>query len=263
MLVDKAIAVDDFESLYRQIEAANRNGAGRIALNGDVTLGGTLPAITGEVSFEGKGFSISGDNAYRIFDVAGGKLTVKDLTLIAGKAPEGEFGGAIRLSGSAQFSAEGLIFSDNSAANGGAIAANGAGTDRKIAQSVFVRNHSSSLGGALFLKSGMTDITQSSFQRNGSDSYAGAIAAHDGKLTVSNSTFSGNSAYIGGVSQVFFAEATFKHVTMISNRVSSGTGAAIHRTAGVVNLYNSIVDGDAISKACTKWLNPRERQFEP
>ena len=183
--------------------------------------------------------------------MAGGELRLRDVTLTKGKAPEDEYGGAIRVRGGARVALEEVTFSENSAFNGGAIATAGAGVDLSITGSTFLRNSASSFGGALFLEGGTIDIRQSSFQKNWSDYYAGAIAAHEGVLTVSNSSFQGNSAYTGGVIEVFQNEVTLTHVTMIDNLSVQGEGAAIHRTAGAVNLYNSIVSGSANLKACT------------
>ncbi len=253
--ISTAGAAGDFESLVAAIEAANSGGSGTIALSGDITLGARLLPVTGSLTIDGGGYSISGDGVYRIFDVDGGALRLSNITLTAGTAPERQFGGALRLRNGARVSIDGAAFSDNRAVQGGAIATHGAGVDLSISNSTFARNHAGDYGGALFLEGGTTKVTRSSFQENKSDWYGGAIAAHDGRLNVANSTFSDNSADFGGVIEVFLDEVTFTHVTMINNRARGRSGGAIHRTAGVIHLYNSIVDGNATFKACTNGLN--------
>ena len=249
-----ARAAADFDSLYVEIEAANRHGSGAIALSGDVVLTAPLPPITSELTIEGDGHRISGAGMYRIFDVVGGRLAINNLSLTDGQAPAGEYGGALRLSQGAWVAIDGAVFSDNTAAQGGAIATDGAGAGLSISGSNFLRNHAVDFGGALFLEGGTTTIARSSFQANSSDYQGGAIAAHDGALEVENSTFSDNFADRGGVIEVFQDEVTFTHVTMVDSRARYDEGAAIYRTHGAMNLYNSIIDGASTSKACARGL---------
>ena len=250
-----ARAAADYDSLYAEIEAANRTGSGAIALGGDVALTAPLPPITSEITIEGNGHRISGAGMYRIFDVVGGRLAINNLTVTDGKAPEDEYGGALRLSQGARVTIDSAVFSDNSAAQGGAIATEGAGIRLSISTSSFLRNQAGDFGGALFLEGGTTHISRSSFQENSSDYAGGAIAAHEGVLEVENSTFSDNFAASGGVIEVLHDEVTFTHVTMVDNRARYDEGAAIHRTAGVIKLYNSIVGAQRGRKSCTNGLS--------
>ena len=43
-----------------------------------------LPPITGTITIEGGGHTISGDAKYRIFEVNGGRLTINSLTMTDG-----------------------------------------------------------------------------------------------------------------------------------------------------------------------------------
>lgn len=97
-----------------------------ITITEDITLSEPLPPITGAITIQGGGHTISGDEKYRIFDVNGGQLTIKHLTLTKGSAPEAEYGGAIRLRNGAQVSVNNSTFTDNAATTGGgAIYADG------------------------------------------------------------------------------------------------------------------------------------------
>ncbi len=219
-----------------------------ITITEDITLEEALPPITATITIEGGGHTISGDKQFRIFDVQGGNLTIKNLTLFAGNAPAEENGGALRLGAGAQVAVESVRFSDNSGFQGGAISTSGDDAHLSIRDSQFLRNSSRGYGGAIFAEGGIIDITRSSFQQSQADYYGGAIAAHAGTMSVNNTTFADNQAYGGGAVEVFVAEVTLTHVTMMRNVARHVYGNAIHRTAGVVNLRNSIVGG---TKGCT------------
>ncbi|MYD10507.1 MAG: SH3 domain-containing protein [Chloroflexi bacterium] len=238
-----ASAADDFDSLRAEIAAANRAGSGAIQLSADVLLAAPLPPITGELAITGDGHTISGAGEQRIFDVDGGQLTLIDLTLTEGKAPEDEDGGALRARNGARVSARRVTFSDSRAFQGGAIAANGDVT-LDLRNSSLIGNSAEAYGGAIFSYGSQVDIKSSSFQRNRAQYDGGALAAHEEtRMSISNSTFAGNSANAGGALEVFASVATLTHVTMMNNSAKPAGAGAIHRTAGEIRLYNSIVGG--------------------
>ena len=65
------------------------DGADTISLSGYIGLAAALPPITTEMTVEGGGYTISGNNRFRIFVVNGGTLTVNELTMTKGKADWG------------------------------------------------------------------------------------------------------------------------------------------------------------------------------
>ena len=81
-------AAAGFDSMYSEIESANRNGSGSITLTDDISLSGALPQITGSITVDGNGYSISGANTERIFLVDGGVLTLRNVTLTEGYSAE-------------------------------------------------------------------------------------------------------------------------------------------------------------------------------
>ena len=115
--------------LAEQIIAANTdaaagacpagNGADTIYLARDLVLSHQLPPITSEITIDGNGHTLSGKGSFRILDVDGGALTIRNVTLADGNASEG---GAIRLRNGASVSASNARFRDNQATVGGAIA---------------------------------------------------------------------------------------------------------------------------------------------
>jgi len=162
-------AAEDFDSLRAEIVAANRSSSGLISLSGDIVLAAPLPAITGRVTIDGGGHSISGDDAQRIFDVAGGRLAIMDLTLSKGRAPEEGHGGAIRLRNGAQVSIESSTISESEAFNGGAIATTHDGDSLTIIDSSINMNTADEYSGAIY-------VSRSSFVNNSAS--LGALSVH-------------------------------------------------------------------------------------
>ena len=204
-----------------------------ITITEDITLSEPLPPITGTITIEGGGHTISGDGKFRIFDVNGGRLTLKNLTLEKGKATEGsggftyiinnehvlvDAGGALRLDGGAQVFIENTTLSGNSADAGGAIAL----LSGKLSgdNSSFVGNTSSQYdGGAILLGKGAVTITNSSFVDNSAVWTGGALGVQSGSISVANSTFQDNVGPAGGgVLYMGGGDATLAHVTMLNNR---------------------------------------------
>ncbi len=199
-----ASAQDQVCTLADHIRSANTNRAvgfcpagtshDIITIADDITLTEPLPVITGAITIEGGGHTISGDGNYRIFDVNGGNLTIRNLTLTMGRA---EFGGAVRIRGDSEVVISHSTLSHNEATFGGAIAQMGNQRSRlTINSSSFLNNRAEWHAGALDIVGGTVAIKNSSFQDNYSDDYGGVmtIANSDSAVRVENSTFYGNSA---------------------------------------------------------------------
>ena len=69
-----------------------------ITITEDITLDEPLPVITDDLAIDGRGYTISGDRRFQIFDIESGKVVFKRLTLAdgvnLGEDPDG-YGGAI------------------------------------------------------------------------------------------------------------------------------------------------------------------------
>ena len=185
-------------------------GADAIILTQDITLKDELPKITSDITIEGNGYTISGDNRWRIFFNDGGALTIKDLTMTKGYV-EGEqiinadeslknatanpIGGAI-VNWKGTLTISNSSFSDNLAEYGGGAIYNDG--ELSISDSTFRRNSADKYGGAIDNGDGTVSISDSAFSDN-SAGWGGVILNRDGTVSVSDSTFSGNSAeYDGG-----------------------------------------------------------------
>ena len=209
-------------SLPDQIVAANTDrpfracpagsGADSIYLVRDFVISETLQPITSHITIEGNGYTISGENRFRIFDVNGGMLTVKNLTMTRGRASQ--LGGAIRLRNNGRAIVSDSHFIKNSANSGGAVGIdlNGSANSWLTVNNSSFSNHRATNGGALYAGSGAITVSNSSFVSNTSVFGGGAIGAINfSRVNVDNSTFIGNGA--SAVSAEYGATATLTHVT--------------------------------------------------
>ncbi|MDL1898845.1 hypothetical protein FBQ82_21595, partial [Anaerolineae bacterium CFX7] len=72
----------------------NPAGADTIYLTDNITLGAPLPPITSEITLEGNGYSVSGANTFRVFNVSStGDFTINETTVQDGN--HGGVGGGI------------------------------------------------------------------------------------------------------------------------------------------------------------------------
>ena len=255
------IAVDADCSLADAIIAANRDrpegdcpagrGTDTVILSQDITLDGSLPKITSDITIEGNGYTISGNHRYRIFYNDGGALTIHDLTMTKGRV-EGDiiledgtfkattaqpFGGAIaNWKGTVTIS--GSSFSDNSAERGGAIY-NARDGKLNIVNSSFSNNLAKG-SGAIFNHEGKISISDSSFSGNSAD-WGGAIHnPSDGELSIVNSAFSYNSARgdggaINNDGDLNISDSTFSH----NSAFSDDGGAIDNGWWGDINISDS------------------------
>ena len=245
-LPDQIIAANT-DRPYRACKAGN--GADTIYLVRDFVLSEKLQPITSHITIEGNGYTISGDHKFRIFDVDGGMLTVKNLTMRRGRAPSGSGGGAIRLQNNGRAVVSDSRFVKNS---GGAVSIGSQGADNSwmtVKNSSFVENRSSPGGAAIQAGSGRISVSNSSFVKNSAGYNSGAIGMfnHSTRVDVDNSTFIDNGPY--AVAMENGATATLTHVTIQGNYTPPVNLQAdsSFTSAGNLRLRNSIIGGMGIS----------------
>ena len=148
---------------------AGEAGADTITMATDVTLAAALPNITSEITIEGDGHTVSGDDQFRIFFVEEtGNLSINNMTLTKGNATDSNGDGCGRFYGGAICS-EGVlavtssILSDNRAGYGGAIYIRGG--EATIRDSEFDANTATYRGGAI-RNTGVLTQTGNSFTNN-------------------------------------------------------------------------------------------------
>jgi chitodextrinase len=247
--------------LSSAISAANAtSGGGTVTLTAGCTYtltsagpapdGATgLPAITGTVTVEGNGATITrstapGTTHFRLFDVAqGGSLTLRNLTLANGLADDGVNGGGAVYNHGA-LTVTGGTFSSNSSpastgTSGGAIENSGT---LQVGTSLFTGGVAQE-GGGVFNQSTAT-ITQSTFTDNTATIFGGgALLNAFGTMTVTTSTFVGNSGPGGGVLDND-TTATISDSTMYGNTGGSHGGGAV-QNFGTLTLTTSTLSGNS------------------
>ena len=232
-------------------------GADTITLTRDITLDGGLPKITSDITIEGNGYAISGDNRYRMFYNDGGALTIHDLTMTKGYV-EGELitnaDGTLKATtaqpiGGAIFNLWGELsivnssFSGNSAEWGGGAITNRKDGDLSINNSTFSRN--SAEGGGAIVNDGDLSISDSTFSDNSADLAGVIFNRKDGELNVTNSTFSRNSAEGGGaIINDERGELSIINSAFSDNSAKAG-GAIINRKDGELSVTNSSFSGNS------------------
>ncbi len=232
-------AADDFAGLATEIGQANRTGSGAITLDADIILTRALPAITGEITIDGNGHTISGGQLFRIFDVDGGSLTLANVTLQDGKA---ESGGAILMRNASSLIIETSTFAGNIAeTSGGAILAMGGSL--QISDSRFENNCAQSATYTLIENGEDSDSLRTDAQgceyvnyrrreTGGSVQNAvdgGAIRLIQGAVAnIETSTFTANRATYGGAISTASGDARLNiDRSSFHGNLASGSGGAI------------------------------------
>ena len=234
------------------------DGADTIYLVRDHTLTLQLPPITSEITIDGNGYTLSGNNSFRLLDVDGGVLRISDMTLADGNASDG---GAIRLRNGARVWATNVTFRGNEATSGGALAAASNDIWLEVERSSFIGNWAAEFGGAASVDGGTVSITNSSFQANGAGRFGGALNGVRGKVAIFNSTLTGNVASEGGGIYIDGAEATLTHLTVIYNYARQVAGAGLSKRAGTLYLRNSIIAGSGSGDDCFGGLDQSRGNF--
>ena len=218
-------------------------GADTITLSQDITLGAALPAITSAITIEGGGYTISGDNRYRIF-YNGGALTINDLTMTKGQV-ENKGGAIVNWKGTLAIS--GSRFIRNSAEQGGAVYNAG-----ELSISGSSLNHNSALnhhptrrpetGGAVFnADGGQLIIINSSFSVNRADRYGGAIFNdREAALSIINSSFTGNGGTSNGgaVHNAYGGELSIASSSFTDNWAQY-RGGAVYNSGGKLSITSA------------------------
>ena len=144
-------------TLADHIKSANTNSAvgfcpagtshDIITIAEDITLIEPLPPITGTITIEGGGHTISGDEEFPIFVVRGGRLTINNLTLTKGYF-EGSWekgwaaAGGIQVRNGGKATVNDSTFIDNRSGRGHGAAIAVDSSELTVYNSSFVRNRS-------------------------------------------------------------------------------------------------------------------------
>jgi hypothetical protein len=93
LIINPGVYLNEATSLVdlkTAIETANTNdGNDTITLTGDIILANHLPLIRSNIDFIGNGYTLNGDNKYRVFFILSGHVTMENFTIANGLAQGG------------------------------------------------------------------------------------------------------------------------------------------------------------------------------
>ncbi len=219
------------------------NGAG-------ITLGNTLPTITGDLTVTGPGaafLTIDGDDSVNIFtiDSAGAGISVSLSGMSLFDASQEGIGAALFVAAADTVSAAGVYFVsghviDGTVYNEGTLA---------LANCKFIGNYAEGGSGAAILNDGGTvTLTGTDFIGNTADNNGGAIYNEDGMLSITGGSFKQNYAQCeGGAISNNGGDVTIVGAVFDENQ-SSGcdSGGAIYSEGGSLTVSGStFTDNDA------------------
>ncbi len=267
---------NDHATLVTAINSANGNSeADTITIEADITLTADLPAISTYIAFissDGNRFTISGNNARRIFTVtSGGRLAIHNLVLANGNSGN-DHGGAIHVTSGELELVNAVVRNSTagtstSAKSGGGIyvtASAGSPASASITASSIHNNLAYHEGGGIFLQ-GQVALTlfrsavYSNESKSTSASGGGLVFRNYGDtpagLTIVNSSIFSNKGAGRGAGIYASLNATagitsvvnLQHVTITGNTTSSTdttTGAGFYAVNAKVTLQNSIIHGN-------------------
>ena len=211
------------------------DGADIISLSGDITLTAALPQITTEITIEGSGFTISGNNRFRIFVVNGGTLTVNNLAMTKGNS---DWGGAIVNVNNGLLTINNSSITSSRAAEGGAI-----GNDSTLTvTNSDISSNSADVGGAIHSIGGILHVTGGSVNSNSSLKYGGAIYHESARLYITNVQLTGNKV----VEAYAYGGAIYGHEgsitisgSVFSNNKASDAAGAVYQSDGSLQVETS------------------------
>ncbi|HEY9833353.1 MAG TPA: filamentous hemagglutinin N-terminal domain-containing protein, partial [Stenomitos sp.] len=198
-----------------------------IVINKALTVTGAGAAAT----------TVSGSNAFRVFDISGsGNVTLDGLTITGGA---GEYGGGIRYTGTGALNVNNNIITGNTAYAGGGLSVFGGTGTVNITNSTITGNQASAGGGGIHRNEGSMTISNSTISNNTAGFVAGGGILSEGGigLTVTNSTISGNSA-TGDAAAGFGGGGIFSYQTNLTLTGSTVSGNSVGTSGGGVYVYD-------------------------
>ena len=226
--------------------------------------------VCSDITIEGPGaelLAISGGDSVRIFQtVAHDSIHIKGLSLVRGRSPLNEDGGAIHAEGSVSLT--NCIIAHNFAEDdGGAISINVENktlnidscnishnscvddggairvlNSKMILNSTAISNNSSPSTGGAISANGIIDITNSTFSYNNASSIGGAIRNFEnGNITCTNSTFSNNTADYRGGAISNTGTISFDHCSIAYNSSGDLGGGIRNYNAGECSFKNTLI----------------------
>jgi hypothetical protein len=243
--------------------------ADTITLEADITLEAALPEISSEITVEGGGHIISGNNSSSVGSVlrvaSTGSLTLNEAAVTGSNSSTSgggiyNNGGEVTLNSSVirdnrtmgggggiyndggEVTLNSSVISGNGCLYGGGGAIDSRNGEVIINDSLLAANSSRGEGGIVIAK-GVVTLTRSTVSGNTGRDGAGGIGNAEGTLTLTDSAVTGNTGASGGISNSAGGAATLTNSTISGNATRmSNRGGAIYNS-GTASLINVTVSG--------------------
>lgn len=194
-----------------------------------------LPIITGTITINGNHATIerspTSPDAFRLFTVEGGTLTLNDLTMQGGHT-RGDGGAIVNKQGTVKIFNSTLL--NNRAENEGGSVYNDNGTV-EMQDCTIMENRAQYFGGGLVNASGTLNITGSTIILNEAE-FAGGIYTYGGIVTLTDSTVFSNKAIYGGGGCTIAGEVVLTGNSTISDNQATEYAGGICNYAGTISL---------------------------
>lgn len=222
-----------------------------------ITLAGGEILINKNLTINGPGanlLTLSGNNANRVFRVAGGGLNVTINALTISNGLGADVGGGIVSDSNLTLTGCAII---NNAANGGGGGVYVGGAVGTFTDCTFTGNTSGSGGGAVRLNSSTGLFSACTFSGNTSANYFGAVSFTDSSGTMTNCTISGNTTTGTGFGSIgLYATSGVRTLDVtsctIANNTSTENGGVFIDSSGVgtnaaVTIRNTIIANNRLN----------------
>ncbi|MEA5417611.1 CHAT domain-containing protein [Spirulina sp. CCNP1310] len=231
-----------FGSLRERIAAASVGDTVIFDTARTVTLGGTeISWATDNLTIDGNGSTVSGNNASRVFYTTATTTTFQNITITGANGGEG---GGILSQGNLTLNHANV--SSNSAQRGGGIFSHGTLT---LINSTVADNSAHGPGGGIFnpAPSGTisTTVINSTISGNSANGGGGGLNAN-GMVIINDSIIIGNSARTDAGGIFSQGGATLTN-SAVSGNSTSGPGGGIN-SAGTVTLINSTISDNSANR---------------
>lgn len=218
-----------------------------------------------DLTIQGPGVTLSGNNNSRIFKIHKGKqLYLEALVLTNGSVNDSEGGGALLNYGFLMLSNCILTGNRSETGDGMGGAIYSIGGELIVDNCIFTENNAAFTSGAIFAYAGEVFINDCFFIGNQAQSDGGAIENRGNKMSITNTLFSNNSAVSadGGAILNNFGTLTVSDSTFIKNSSGADGGAIWNNNNSSLQVKKStFTENSAAGSHGGAILNNRDGEF--